>query len=105
MEGRGITRHLVSERFPCANTTWRQTHGGWSRRRKLNLLRVVEEVGVPTGQHVGKQLYRGITTGLNKAFVVDRETRDQLIADHPSSEDVLKPFLRGRDINDGVRIR
>ena len=40
----------------------------------------------------------GITTGLNEAFVVDRETRDELIAEHSSSSKVLKPFLRGRDV-------
>jgi len=47
---------------------------------------------------VGSRVYRGITTGLNEAFVVDRATRDRLVAEHPSSEDVLKPFLRGRDV-------
>ena len=31
-------------------------------------------------------------------FVVDLNTRDKLIAEHPSSEDILKPFLHGRDI-------
>jgi len=30
--------------------------------------------------------------------VVDRATRDRLIAEHPSSAEVLKPFLRGRDV-------
>ena len=29
---------------------------------------------------------------------MDRETRDKLIAEHPSSSEVLKPFLRGRDV-------
>jgi adenine-specific DNA-methyltransferase len=29
---------------------------------------------------------------------VDRATRDRLIAEHPSSAEVLKPFLRGRDV-------
>ncbi|HXG23511.1 MAG TPA: TaqI-like C-terminal specificity domain-containing protein [Chthonomonadales bacterium] len=37
-------------------------------------------------------------TGLNEAFVVDRATRDRLIAEHPSSAEVLKPSLRGRDV-------
>ena len=37
-------------------------------------------------------------TGLNEAFVVDRTTRDRLIADHPSSSEILKPFLQGRDV-------
>jgi adenine-specific DNA-methyltransferase len=30
--------------------------------------------------------------------VVDRATRDRLIAEHPSSAEVLKPYLRGRDV-------
>ena len=29
---------------------------------------------------------------------MDRETHDKLIAEHPSSAKVLKPFLRGRDV-------
>ena len=33
-----------------------------------------------------------------EVFVVDRETRDELIAAHPSSTDILKPFLQGSDI-------
>ena len=35
---------------------------------------------------------------MNEAFVVDREMRDKLIAEHSSSAQVLKPFLRGRDV-------
>jgi adenine-specific DNA-methyltransferase len=44
------------------------------------------------------KLYYGIKTGLNEAFVIDRATRDRLIAEHPSSSELLKPFLRGRDV-------
>jgi hypothetical protein len=35
---------------------------------------------------------------LNEAFVVDRDTRDRLIREHKSSTEILKPFLRGRDV-------
>ena len=44
------------------------------------------------------RFYYGIKTGLNEAFVVGREKRDELIAAHPSSAEVLKRFLRGRDV-------
>ena len=44
------------------------------------------------------RIRRGITTGFNDAFVVDRATRDQLIAEDPRSEEIIKPVLRGRDI-------
>lgn len=53
---------------------------------------------VPLGEYVGGRFYYGIKTGLNEAFVVDRATRDRLIAEDPRSAELLKPFLRGRDV-------
>ena len=64
----------------------------------LSLLEKLRNAGKPLGEYVKGQLYSGIKTGLNEAFVVDRETRDRLVAEHPSSSEVLKPFLRGRDV-------
>ncbi len=64
----------------------------------LRLLDKLRNAGTPLGEYVRGRLYYGIKTGLNEAFVVDRATRDQLIAAHPSSAEVLKPYLRGRDV-------
>ena len=64
----------------------------------LNLLEKLRSTGKPLSEYVKGRFYRGILTGLNEAFVVDRATRDKLIAEHPSSAEVLKPFLRGRDV-------
>ena len=46
----------------------------------------------------GYAIYRGITTGLNEAFVVDNKTKEALVAEDPKSAEILKPVLRGRDI-------
>ena len=43
-------------------------------------------------------IFRGITTGLNDAFVVDSETRRGLITKDPNSADLLKPVFQGKDI-------
>ncbi|NWF65815.1 MAG: Eco57I restriction-modification methylase domain-containing protein, partial [Chloroflexi bacterium] len=64
----------------------------------LRLLEKLRAAGKPLGEYVNGRFYYGIKTGLNEAFVVDRATRDRLIAEHKSSAEVLKPFLRGRDI-------
>lgn len=64
----------------------------------LRLLDKLRGAGTPLGEYVNGRFYRGILTGCNEAFVVDRETRDRLIAEHESSAEVLKPFLRGRDV-------
>ena len=64
----------------------------------LRLLEKLRRVGKPLGEYVNGRFYRGILTGLNEAFVVDRATRDRLIREHKSSDEILKPFLRGRDV-------
>ncbi len=43
-------------------------------------------------------IYRGITTGLNDAFIVDNLTKEALVAEDPRSAEILKPVVRGRDI-------
>ena len=76
------------------------TAGGWrlASPTVLNLMEKLRNVGKPLGEYVQGQFYMGIKTGLNEAFVVDGTTRAKLIAEHPSSSEVLKPFLRGRDV-------
>ncbi|HTS10417.1 MAG TPA: TaqI-like C-terminal specificity domain-containing protein [Candidatus Eisenbacteria bacterium] len=65
---------------------------------KLKLLDRIRAAGVPLGHYVNSRFYYGIKTGLNEAFVIDGATRKRLIAEHASSEEVIKPFLRGRDV-------
>ncbi len=47
---------------------------------------------------LGYAIYRGITTGLNAAFIIDNQTKDALVAEDPRSAEILKPVVRGRDI-------
>ena len=64
----------------------------------LNLLAKLRDAGPPLSQYVQARPTFGIRTGASGAFVVDSTTRNQLIAEHPASADILKPFLHGRDI-------
>lgn len=72
----------------------------WILRSKedLNLLTKLQNIGVPLSEYVDGQLYYGIKTGLNEAFVIDQEKRDQLIQEDPTCEIHLQPWLRGKDI-------
>jgi hypothetical protein len=65
----------------------------------LRLLEKMSRAGKPLREFVGARVSRGLTTGLNEAFVVDRATRDRLVREHKSSAEILKPYMRGKDIN------
>jgi len=73
---------------------------GWSLADEATqaLLDKLKGKGVPLGEYVGGKIYYGIKTGLNEAFVIDAQTREKLIAEDPKSEELIKPFLAGRDI-------
>ncbi len=40
----------------------------------------------------------GLKTGFNDAFFIDEETRHKLISESSNSSELIKPFLRGRDL-------
>jgi len=41
---------------------------------------------------------RGVVTGCNRAFVLDRAARDRLLAAEPAAAAVIRPFVKGRDL-------
>ncbi|MBA7529424.1 hypothetical protein ES705_21622 [subsurface metagenome] len=73
---------------------------GWNLARldEINLLGKLNKNSIPLGEYVKGKIYRGVLTGLNEAFVIDKNTKDRLISESPKSAEVLRPFLAGRDI-------
>jgi len=53
---------------------------------------------VPLEIYVKRQIYFGLKTSFNKAFVIDLKTKIELIEEDPASEDLIKPLLEGKDI-------
>ncbi|KPA09838.1 type IIS restriction endonuclease [Candidatus Magnetomorum sp. HK-1] len=57
----------------------------------------IEEIGTPLKEW-DVSINFGIKTGYNKAFIIDSEKKDELIAKDPKSAEIIKPILRERDI-------
>ena len=64
---------------------------------ELALKHKIEDVGKPL-KDWDINIYFGIKTGCNEAFIIDKAKRDELIAQDPKSDEIIKPLLRGRDI-------
>lgn len=64
---------------------------------ELNLKRKIEDIGKPL-KDWNINIYRGIITGCNEAFIIDEAKREQLIEQDPKSEKIIKLLLRGKDI-------
>jgi len=57
----------------------------------------IERVGTPL-KDWDIQINYGIKTGFNEAFIIDGTKRQELIAQDPKSDELIRPILRGRDI-------
>ena len=73
---------------------------GWAlvRPEVRRLLEKLRQRGTPLGEYVDEKINMGLKTGLNQAFVVDQVTRDQLVQEEPRSAEVIKPWIRGRNV-------
>jgi len=57
----------------------------------------IEKAGIPL-KDWKINIYRGILTGYNNAFIIDNKTKDKLISDSSKNADIIRPILRGRNI-------
>ncbi len=70
---------------------------------ELSIKRKVEDAGVPL-KNWNVEMYRGILTGYNDAFIITSEKREEILsncADDSERErtaEIIRPILRGRDI-------
>ena len=68
-----------------------------------SIKRKIEAVGTPL-KDWDIQIYRGVLTGCNEAFIISTEKRDEILANCQSdderkrTEELIRPILRGRDI-------
>ena len=70
---------------------------------ELSIKRKVEEAGVPI-KDWDVELYRGVLTGYNDAFIITSEKREEILshctddAERERTAEIIRPILRGRDI-------
>jgi hypothetical protein len=57
----------------------------------------IEKVGIPL-KDWDVSINYGIKTGCNEAFIINKIKRDELIAKDSKSAEIIRPILRGRDI-------
>ncbi|MDY6846325.1 MAG: TaqI-like C-terminal specificity domain-containing protein, partial [Chloroflexota bacterium] len=73
---------------------------GWSLSdpKTLKILEKMSFHSILLEDYVAKKIFRGILTGLNKAFIIDEETKNKLEYEDPKSRELIKPFVLGREI-------
>lgn len=63
------------------------------------LLAKIRANGAPLAEYAGVRPLYGIKTGFNDAYMIDTATKERLIAEDGRAVEVIKPYLRGQDID------
>ncbi|MBC8552462.1 MAG: Eco57I restriction-modification methylase domain-containing protein, partial [Candidatus Brocadiales bacterium] len=66
-------------------------------KTEIALKQKIEEIGTPL-KDWDVNIYRGVLTGYNNAFIIDETKRAELIAQDPKSEEIIKPVLGGKNL-------
>ena len=95
---KSFREQLADKLFPVSihdqlDTGWQLTNNDLRA-----LFNKIMAAGKPLGEEIEGQMYYGVKTGLNEAFIIDQATRDRLVKEHPQSVEIIKPMLRGEDL-------
>lgn len=63
----------------------------------LELKAKIEQLATPLAEIPGVNIYRGVTTGYNPAFIISSDVKENLIKEDRTAE-IIKPLLQGRNI-------
>lgn len=63
----------------------------------LKISKTFEKYGRPLREW-NLEIYRGVLTGFNDAFIIPQEKRNELVSEDPKAEELIRPILKGREI-------
>lgn len=95
---KGLSVAVGAATFALPRTSFTKENWVLEPKPVMRLLEKITRSGIPLAQYVGAAPLSGIKTGLNKAFLIDASTREQLVRDDPKCSDVIRPYLRGQDV-------
>ncbi len=78
----------------------RLDNGIWSLKNPqiLDLMDKIMNIGIKLKDVYDLNIYYGIKTGFDKAFIIDKNTKDELITENRNNQDIIKSLIRGKDI-------
>ncbi len=95
---RDLTEYAAANHFTIPHE--RLSAQAWALKSDMEagVFQKIMEAGQPLGEYVKGKFFRGVTSGLNEAFVIDTQTKESLITRDGRSGELIHPLLGGEDI-------
>jgi Eco57I restriction-modification methylase len=96
---KGLDAALAKATYPLLRIHFTKENWTLEPPAVVALLDKIKKNGVPLKDFAGVEPFYGIKTGLNEAFLINTAARNDLVAEDPSLTTIIKPYLRGQDID------
>jgi hypothetical protein len=93
-----IERAIAESTYEIAPAALAQSVWSFAKRDADDLLTRLQSYCQPLTEYCDGRICMGIKSGLTEAFVIDDSTRAKIIKRNKSAEEIIKPFLNGRDV-------
>jgi type I restriction-modification system DNA methylase subunit/predicted type IV restriction endonuclease len=84
--------------FQLNTSTFNRAVWSFSRPETERLIDKLVSSSIPLKDYCECPICYGVKSGLEKAFVIDSSQREALIQDDLAAQEIIKPYLNGRDI-------
>lgn len=105
LEFKSLEAAVDKAKFPLAVTSLEDSGWTFSDPKEAKLAKKLEVGSTSLADYIDGTEFYGIKTGCGDAFVVDKETADQLIKADPKCREIIKPFAFGREIQPYAQIK
>jgi hypothetical protein len=92
------SKFLVDNKFQLKQSRFNSNPWAFESPEILDLRDKIDKNGIKIKNIPKLNIYYGIKTGYNEAFIINQKIKDQLIKEDPKSEEIIKPLINGKDV-------
>jgi len=71
----------------------------FAKPAEYKILKRMFKNSIPFGEYADCNIYRGLLTGLNEAFIIDKKTKEKIVNKDYKSAELIKPYAVPTNIN------
>jgi len=92
-----LSRIIQAQGQTLPTTAFQGSSWNLTNAKMLSVIQTMKQASIPLKQYA-LEIYRGITTGCNRAFYLDQAKYEEILAQDAKSAEIIKPLVLGREI-------
>ncbi|MCX6672518.1 MAG: Eco57I restriction-modification methylase domain-containing protein, partial [Methanothrix sp.] len=98
LEFKSLDSLVASQGLSLSTSAFEGENWSLAKNDESGIMEKLSKISLPLGEYTKGTIKRGILTGLNQVFIIDKSIRDEFVRKDPKSEEILKPIIVGDDI-------